>query len=73
MPLPLLGFTTVDAKSPLLTAFRCPFALVNSNGAQKFVNEAHGNLLFSQRTYHIRQAGNPATRVLLWLPPRRRR
>ena len=50
MSLPILLFATVDAKSPLITATgrpggRRPFALVNSNGAQNFVNEAHGNLL----------------------------
>lgn len=52
MSLPILLFATVDAKSPLMTAAgrpggRRPFALVNSNGAQNFVNEAHGNLPFT--------------------------
>ncbi len=45
MHLPILGFTTENAKSPLLTTGLCPFALVNFNGAQNFFNEAHGNLL----------------------------
>ncbi len=47
MPHPGLSFTTEDAKSAILTAGLCPFSLVNSNGAQNFVNEAHSNLLFS--------------------------
>ena len=41
-----LEFTTEDAKSPLPTAFRCPFSLMHSEEAIDFGNEAHDNLLF---------------------------
>ena len=52
MFLPILGFTTEDAKSPLVTAFRCPFSLVHFEEAHDFVKEAHGSLLKTPSPSH---------------------